>query len=78
MLGCPWMAISTPDNIICTYDSMCLGLECCLNVKLFMFLYTVKAYARYDPCERTLNIGLGEEHHKIQLDRWYDGKLTYT
>ncbi|VDI41391.1 Hypothetical predicted protein [Mytilus galloprovincialis] len=70
---CPWMAITTPDNIYCTYDSMCLGVECCLNVKLFMFLYTVKAYARYDPCDYTLNVGLGDDSYSVQFDMGYDG-----
>ncbi|XP_071150837.1 uncharacterized protein [Mytilus edulis] len=70
---CPWMAITTPDNVYCTYDSMCLGVECCLNVKLFMFLYTVKAYARYDPCDYTLNVGLQDYNYSIKFDMGYDG-----
>ncbi|XP_052071172.1 uncharacterized protein LOC127709610 [Mytilus californianus] len=71
--GCPWMAITTPDNVYCTYDSMCLGVECCLNVKLFMFLYTVKAYARYDPCDYRLSVGLGDDSYSVQFDMGYDG-----
>ena len=74
--GCPWMAITTPDNVYCTYDSMCLGVECCLNVKLFMFLYTVKAYARYDPCDYTLSVGLQGYNYTIKFDMGYDGKST--
>ncbi|XP_076076028.1 uncharacterized protein LOC143046852 [Mytilus galloprovincialis] len=70
---CPWMAISTPGNIFCMYDPMCLGIECCLNVKLFMFLYTVKAYARYDPCDYTLNVGLQGYNYTIRLNMGNDG-----
>ena len=70
------MAISTPGNIFCMYDPMCLGVECCLNVKLFMFLYTVKAYARYDPCDYTLNVGLQGYNYTIRLNMGNDGKCS--
>ena len=74
VIGCPWMAITTPDNVYCTYDSMCLGVECCLNVKLFMFLYTFKAFARYDPCQNELHLGFGDDKYTVKFDVGYDGK----
>jgi hypothetical protein len=57
-----------------TYDSMCLGVECCLNVKLFMFLYTFKAFARYDPCQNELRLGFGDDKYTVKFDVGYDGK----
>ena len=31
------MSITTLNNMFCIYDSMCLGLECCMNA-LLIFL----------------------------------------
>ncbi|XP_052090897.1 uncharacterized protein LOC127727822 [Mytilus californianus] len=70
---CPWMYITTPDNMYCTYDSMCLGLECCMNVKFLMFLYTIKAYARYDPCQYQFSFGIGDHNYTLKFDMGYDG-----
>ncbi|VDI70196.1 Hypothetical predicted protein [Mytilus galloprovincialis] len=65
---CPWMYITTPDNMYCTYDSMCLGLECCMKVKFLMFLYTIKAYARYDPCQYQFSFGIGDHNYTLKYD----------
>ncbi|CAG2196998.1 unnamed protein product [Mytilus edulis] len=70
---CPWMAISTPGNIFCMYDPMCLGVECCLNVKLFMFLYTVKKATPDMTHVTTLNVGLQGYNYTIRLNMGNDG-----
>ena len=72
--GCPWMSITTPDNMFCTYDSMCLGLECCMNIKFMMFLYTIKAYAGYDPCQYEFKFGIKDKHYTLKFDLGYDGE----
>ncbi|XP_076116635.1 uncharacterized protein LOC143084113 [Mytilus galloprovincialis] len=65
---CPLLSFTMPENLVCTFDPMCMGVECCINVKLFMFLHTVKAYARFDPCQMEFNYGIDDWHNSIKLD----------
>eukprot|EP00105_Crassostrea_gigas_P044415 XP_019928563.1 PREDICTED: uncharacterized protein LOC105342369 [Crassostrea gigas] len=48
--SCPLMSFTMPRNVYCTFDSYCLGVECCINVKLAIFLKVFKFWARFDPC----------------------------
>ncbi|XP_048250793.1 uncharacterized protein LOC124111176 [Haliotis rufescens] len=61
---CPAMKIGMPKNIYCTFDSMCLGLECCAHFKLFMFRKAYKVYARLDPCEFQFVVGVEKKFEK--------------
>lgn len=69
------MSFTMGDNLVCTFDSMCMGVECCMNVKLFMFLHTVKAYARFDPCQMAFHYGIDDWHGNITLNFQLDGKI---
>ena len=46
-----------------------------MNVKFLMFLYTIKAYARYDPCQYEFKFGIKDKHYTLKFDMGYDGKL---
>ncbi|VDI06314.1 Hypothetical predicted protein [Mytilus galloprovincialis] len=70
---CPLLSFTMPENLVCTFDPMCMGVECCINVKLFMFLHTVKAYARFDPCQMEFHYGIDDWHNSIKLDIHIDG-----
>jgi hypothetical protein len=41
-----------------------------------MFLYTFKAFARYDLCQNELRLGFGDDKYTVKFDVGYDGKLT--
>ncbi|XP_071145135.1 uncharacterized protein [Mytilus edulis] len=57
---CPLLSALLPPDVYCTIDSMCLGIECCLNVKLFMYLRSVKVSARLDPEKIDFHFGVDE------------------
>ncbi|CAC5381353.1 unnamed protein product [Mytilus coruscus] len=55
---CPLLSALIPSNVYCTFDSMCMGVECCINVKILIFLRTVKVFARLDPEEMDFHFGI--------------------
>ncbi|KAK3102203.1 hypothetical protein FSP39_009587 [Pinctada imbricata] len=61
---CPLLQFNMPKKVYCTFDSLCLGMECCMNVKLSLFLKVFRAYVRYDPCD--YNISMGIDTFKFQ------------
>ncbi|XP_046562951.1 uncharacterized protein LOC124271844 [Haliotis rubra] len=65
---CPLMKVSMPDNIYCTFDDKCLGLECCVHFNLFMFRKTYKMFARFDPCDLKYSVGVGKFNTSIVID----------
>ncbi|XP_046574117.1 uncharacterized protein LOC124282192 [Haliotis rubra] len=65
---CPLMKISMPDNIYCTFDDKCLGLECCVHFNLFMFRTTYKMFARFDPCDLKFSVGAGKFNTSIGIE----------
>ncbi|XP_062593831.1 uncharacterized protein LOC134255325, partial [Saccostrea cucullata] len=77
--GCPLMTFTMPKhNVYCTFDSMCLGLECCVNMKFAIFLKVFKVWARFDPCaspRMLFNLGIDSYTYKIEIptDISYDG-----
>ncbi|CAC5401161.1 unnamed protein product [Mytilus coruscus] len=66
---CPLLSALLPSDVYCTIDSMCLGIECCINVKLFIFLRAVKVYARLDPDKMDFHFGIDEFQKTISLGR---------
>ncbi|KAL5014181.1 hypothetical protein ScPMuIL_008451 [Solemya velum] len=70
---CPLLSFTMPKNMYCTFDSMCLGVECCINMKIFMFLKTFKAYVRFDPCDLEFHIGFHTWKKTISLGSSYNG-----
>ncbi|XP_046547048.1 uncharacterized protein LOC124257102 [Haliotis rubra] len=64
---CPLMKISMPNNIYCTFDDKCLGLECCVHFNLFMFKKTYKMIARFDPCDLKFSVGAGKFNTSIGI-----------
>lgn len=37
-------------NVYCIFDSMCLGLECCINFKFVLFVKVFKIWVCFDFC----------------------------
>ncbi|XP_048258717.1 uncharacterized protein LOC124137708 isoform X1 [Haliotis rufescens] len=66
--SCPLMKISMPNNIYCTFDDKCLGMECCVHFKLFVFRKTYKFYTRFDPCDLTFSVGAGKFNKSFGID----------
>ncbi|XP_062579219.1 uncharacterized protein LOC134241150, partial [Saccostrea cucullata] len=77
--GCPLLSFTMPkNNVYCTFDSMCLGLECCINIKFAVFLKILKVWARFDPCaspQMFFTLGLDSYTYRIEIpsDITYDG-----
>lgn len=66
---CPLLSALLPPDVYCTIDSMCLGIECCINVKLFMHFRSVKVYARLDPDKIDFHFGVDEFQKTISFGR---------
>ncbi|XP_048258681.1 uncharacterized protein LOC124137750 [Haliotis rufescens] len=66
--SCPLMKISMPNNIYCTFDDKCLGMECCIHFKLFVFRKTYKLYSRFDPCDLKFSVGAGKFNKSFGID----------
>ncbi|XP_072033446.1 LOW QUALITY PROTEIN: uncharacterized protein [Amphiura filiformis] len=69
---CPLMLISVPNNIYCRFDPSCLGLECCMNIKLFMISLSFKVYARIDPCELEFVMGLNSWNYTVSFKEYVE------
>lgn len=79
-VGCPLLTFTMPKTVYCTFDSMCLGLECCINLKFAIFLKVFKVWARFDPCTTPMlfSLGLDSLTYKIEIpvDSSYEGILN--
>ncbi|XP_038062441.1 uncharacterized protein LOC119732930 [Patiria miniata] len=64
---CPLLQVSLPKNVYCRIDKSCLGVECCMNVKLFMVSLAFKAFMRFDPCEFQFVLGVNSWNYTIQI-----------
>ncbi|XP_022102001.1 uncharacterized protein LOC110985344 [Acanthaster planci] len=64
---CPLLQVSLPKNVYCKIDESCLGVECCMNVKVFMVSLAFKAFMRFDPCEFQFVLGVNQWNHTIQI-----------
>lgn len=73
------MSFTMPKNIYCTFDSYCLGVECCINIKLAMFLKVFKFWARFDPCADPMQFVMAFDKYnytiKITGSLNFDGQL---
>lgn len=72
------MSFTMPKNVYCTFDTYCLGVECCINVKLAMFLKVFKFWARFDPCSDPMQFAMAFDKYnytiKIKGSLNFDGK----
>ena len=76
---CPLISFTMPTkNVYCTFDTMCMGVECCINAKVFIFLKVFKAYARFDPCEFKFVLGLDTWNYTYEFPKIsFDGKVIF-
>ncbi|KAI0239587.1 hypothetical protein LSAT2_009687 [Lamellibrachia satsuma] len=44
-------------NVYCRFDETCTSISCCINLKLFIYRHSLKAFIRYDPCDMELRLG---------------------
>lgn len=58
--ACMSMSLGLPEEMYCKADPQCMGVECCLTVKLFMYKKNYKFYTRYDPCATELVVGIDQ------------------
>ncbi|XP_052083601.1 uncharacterized protein LOC127720901 [Mytilus californianus] len=70
---CPLLSALLPSDLYCTFDSMCMGVECCVNVKVLVFLRTVKVFARLDPDKMDFHFGVDEYKGTVSFG---SGSLT--
>ncbi|VDI81101.1 Hypothetical predicted protein, partial [Mytilus galloprovincialis] len=77
---CPFMSITMPDNVVCTFDKLCLGVECCMHVKLALFRQHINIFARLDPPEMKFVFGINHYKTDVQLASGpsTDGKIIMT
>lgn len=69
-LACPLLSFTMPKNVYCTFDSMCLGLECCINLKFALYMKVFKVWARFDPCatpQMLFTLGLDSYTYTIEI-----------
>ncbi|XP_033637723.1 uncharacterized protein LOC117298529 [Asterias rubens] len=64
---CPLLQLSLPKNVYCKIDESCFGVECCMNIKLFMVSLAFKAFMRFDPCEFQFIIGVNSWNYTVQI-----------
>ncbi|XP_019616817.1 PREDICTED: uncharacterized protein LOC109464305 [Branchiostoma belcheri] len=64
--GCPFLTLSLPDNVYCTVDDLCLGVSCCVDIQVWKFRKSIKAYARFDIEDFTFRMGI----ESAGLDPW--------
>ena len=60
------LSLGLPEAMYCTMDELCLGLECCLDIKVALFRMVYKIYARFDPCAFALVVGIEHPVNKFE------------
>ena len=63
---CPMLSLGLPEAMYCTMDELCLGMQCCLDMKVAMFRMVYKIYARFDPCAFALVVGVDHPVNKFE------------
>nr|KAG5704727.1 hypothetical protein BaRGS_005183 [Batillaria attramentaria] len=63
-VGCMTLSLGLPKQMYCTMDQQCLGLECCLDIKVAFFRKVYKLYARFDPCSFNFIVGISDLYEK--------------
>ncbi|XP_021353372.1 uncharacterized protein LOC110450253 [Mizuhopecten yessoensis] len=66
---CPLLSFTMPKNVYCTFQENCMGVECCINAKIYMFLKVFKVWARFNPCEFEFSFGLEDWNHTLTMER---------
>ncbi|KAK7494165.1 hypothetical protein BaRGS_00014638, partial [Batillaria attramentaria] len=61
---CMTLSLGLPKQMYCTMDQQCLGLECCLDIKVAFFRKVYKLYARFDPCSFNFIVGISDLYEK--------------
>lgn len=62
-----------PDNSYCTYADSCFGVECCVTVKMSLFLKVFKTFVRYEPCQELLYLGFADFEREFNLTDFFSG-----
>ena len=79
--GCPSLALGIPEvgNLYCSFDSQCLGIQCCLTLRVAdLIQLSYQAYARVDIDEMSLTVGFENWKHAWNLELREQGNLIYT
>ncbi|XP_071798137.1 uncharacterized protein [Asterias amurensis] len=64
---CPLLQVSLPKNVYCKIDESCFGVECCMNIKLFMVSLAFKTFMRFDPCEFQFILGVNSWNYTVDI-----------
>ncbi|XP_035698712.1 uncharacterized protein LOC118431577 [Branchiostoma floridae] len=56
---CPDLREHLPQNMHCFFDDNCLGVTCCVELNLVFTKRSISAFAKIDPCNNQLTLGLG-------------------
>ena len=72
------MSLGMAPEMACRVDQQCMGIECCVAVKLFMFKKNYRFYTRYDPCTFELVVGINDNFEtrlgpNLDMDDIYGG-----
>lgn len=67
-VGCFLIFFIMLKNVYCIFDSYCLGVECCINVKFMMFLKVFKVWVRFDFCIILMKFIMVFENYKYEID----------
>ncbi|XP_035662464.1 uncharacterized protein LOC118406510 [Branchiostoma floridae] len=55
---CPFLTLSVPSNVYCKFSDLCLGLTCCVDMKMWKFRKSIKAYAVFNITDFTFYMGI--------------------
>ena len=72
------MALGIPEagHLYCNFDSQCMGVQCCLNLRVADLLQlSYKAYAVLDVDEMSLTVGFENWKHTWNLELREEGNL---
>ncbi|XP_070572594.1 uncharacterized protein [Ptychodera flava] len=64
---CFGMRNALTKNIYCTFEEHCLGVSCCMDLKLSHFHRSFTAYVSYDPCSFQLKLGADKWSKTFEL-----------
>ena len=57
---CFGIASRVSEKVYCRFDKTCTSFSCCVELKMFVFRRTLKAFVRYDPCALELRLGFSK------------------
>ena len=66
--GCKDVVLPTaPESVSCKLHSLCLGIDCCLNMDFRITRITSHAWFYVDPCDFQFSLGLGSWFRNVSL-----------